>query len=49
MRKIKKNLDTNFSEIGGVQEIAIYIQEKEKELSALFDKKEKQLLKKKLS
>ena len=49
MRKIKKNLDTNFSEIGGAQESAIYIQEKEKELSALFDKKEKQLLKKKLS
>lgn len=45
IRKMKKNLDENFSEVGGKREIEVYIQTKEAELKELFDKKEQKIKK----
>lgn len=47
LRKMKKNLETHFLEIGGATEIELYIQRKEKKLKDLFEKKEKVVSKKK--
>lgn len=46
IRKMKKDLEEHFSEIGGNHEIEVYIQTKEKELKALFDKKAQKIKKK---
>ena len=43
---MKKDLEEHFSEIGGNHEIEVYIQTKEKELKALFDKKAQKIKKK---
>ncbi|MBD5086149.1 MAG: haloacid dehalogenase-like hydrolase [Clostridiales bacterium] len=48
IRRMKKHLEENFREIGGTHEIDVYIQEKEKQLKSLFDKKEKLVLRKNL-
>lgn len=45
LRRMKKETEREFAEIGGQKEIEVYMKQREEEMLELFDKKEKKLKK----